>query len=372
MKSACWLTRVVCLCLIAIAPAANAADDWREVLRRAENADVRHEYVVAVKEYSSALEKMPATEENARAKTLALLSEAHFALRQYEAASSIGIKAIESALQLRMKNKLEPEVLESIQLLYDTSRYIANHGLPPGVQQHVRALEAINKLDNALAKIFPVKDTPDNHIRAARQRASVGNYRQAEQDLQRLLQQQKPNADEVEMIKLYIAALRAKQGHPEALNKLQQEVSKKHSQATAWRNMGEARLWLYDLKGSLQAYNHALTLLPKSNKDWQEEGKIISGIAVVYQYDRNYKAAEPFWRRDIELYSKHPEAAAQLKVSQRCLILCLQHLHRDKEAAKILPPKTSGFSDFEFLLSDEEKAALAKRKTKEKAGSSHP
>lgn len=357
---------VICAFLIMLAPMpiASAADDWRDILRRAENADIRHEYAVAARDYKTALERMPANEENTRAKTLALLAEVNFALGQYEAASANGKKSVDLAKQLKARNKLEAEVLENIELLNDSCRQIAADGLPLGTPNHDRVLVSISSLENAVGEILVERKgaSVSDQLKAARKCASEGKFKQAETHLRKLLQSSKLESADARRIRLYIAAVQTKQGNPEAINKLLQEW--KYSPSKAWRHVGEAKFWIYDVDGALEAYKHALSLLPKQNSDWREEGTINSGIATMNSYNQNFKAAEPYWRRNVQLYSKHPEATQLLKDSRNILANFLRRLNRSEEAAQVFPKKKPIDSEMEWLLNDEEREALAKRKNR--------
>jgi hypothetical protein len=343
--------------------AAFAQSDWHQLLDEAENLDLRHEYRLAIAEYKRALAAIPSSQENARAKAEASLSLALLVTRQYDAACEYGKMAALSAQRLQAKKKLEPEVLFSLKSVFEACEQIAGEGLPVG--SPLSAVRAVDALSQAVAPIFRKPGhTTAERIAKAQRMAGEKKYQQAERDLAGILQKDHPPEELSAQINMYIAVLEAKQGRKAAYDRLIRQYKNKYSEAAALRYSAEANLWLWDLAAAKTLVDEARARLTPG--EWLEESKINENTYAICASKSDWTGAERCLRNNLDMLSRHKDAVKETDRARVLLAQLLRRLNRAEEAARLMSARNAA-KEFEFLLTDEERAAVAKERSKSKS-----
>lgn len=345
------------------ASAAVAQGDWHAMLKNAETADLRHQYGPAIAAYKQALASIPQTEGNARAKAEAALSLALLSSRQYRDAATYGKHAVEVAQGARASGKFDPDVLVALKMLDDACEDLSGSGLPAGSRGS--DLVAFTDLANTVRPVFHPPDRSVAHLVArSRELAGAKEYDHAEIALKKILAESHPSEDWRLLIQMYIAEMEFRQGRKELQDKLVREYKVKYSEARAMRILAETKMWLFDMNAARACIDKAGRAL--NGKDWLEESKVNEDTFTILRYKREFALAERCLRSDIAMLSNHKEASKELEHAKFTLAQFLKAQNRQHDADLVYPPPNRA-KDYDFMLTDEERAAIAKERANKNA-----
>lgn len=348
------------------APRCQALDAWRENVRAAQSLEVHADYQQAAAKYESALKQLPAADDNDRAVLEAALAIDFIKLRQIDKGLYHGNQTLQVIRRLKARHNLDGETLISVDALMDACTRDF-----PEIRQQDRSRarnEDIRKLceELAIATASDCSETASSGIHDLRSYIAYGKNKEALIALQNNLNRVDGRSPKYWPLRLKMASIKARQGHPEFVEEAKKEMRLKFSENEVVCSLAESQFWALDYGAAIATLDHALANLKQRKDDTvHDEAKIQSIYSRVYIEQGSPRLAEPHVRRWMDILSRNPEDKPELDDAKRTLAFCLRQLHRDKEANAVLGAEgMKGRADYEFMLSDEEKAALKKFQSK--------
>lgn len=357
------LFSLICVAQILLCPYAQAIELWREKKNLASSYEGKHDYHRAAEFYEAALKSLPASEENAKARIEAALAVDLLTLKEYDRAFELGEDAVHIARSLKAHNRLDPDVLLGLQYLLEACGPALARISGPRTHDLENKLIRLKIL---LRQASNPRDPriKDERITYARTFVALHNEEQAIKELSALLSELSPESEMYREIQLAIAGLQEKRGHK---NKFASEYLRTHKpESEALRRVASGKFYAGDYKGAQTLLDRAMTKLSgtRSEKTW-EEVRINELYANLNLDHRDWKGAEVYMRRNVHLLSKDPKDSEKLYFAKLRLADCLRHQNRLEEAAAMQPHRKNKrdkkyMERYDFILTDEEKAALAK------------
>lgn len=347
------------------APGALANEEWRELLKSADAAELRQDHARSISEYKKALRMVPANEENVRAKIDAELSTALIAAQRYEDVTPYCQDLVAVVRRLKAANRLDADVIWSIQSLKDAMGAVLPQNLPFDRLQKVfmQFIELRSSIYEAIDPNAPEAITL--RTIAARDWVSKGKDQHAQTELEKILTKCKPKSDESINVRSCIAALQAKHGHTQMTNDLEQELRQKYSAAKTLRLIAVGKLWAQDYKGGLETLDRAQAKLDKPVKNWEEQAKINDLFVDVCVGKNDLSSAASLLKKNLAYLMTVPQSSKAQEICRFRLVDTLHRLHRTKEAEQFQPSRAvNRNAEFEFMLTDDERKAVAKEKSK--------
>ncbi len=363
------LFSLICVAQLLLCPYAHAIELWREKKNLASSFEGKHDYQHAADLYQSALKLLPASEENTKAKIEAALAMDLIALKQYDRAFRFGEDAVQIARHLKAHNGLDPDVLLSLQYLLESCTPTAAGFSGSAVRRHTLE-QMLTKLTWQLRQVINPHDPGiiDNRIAYARTFVALGNEEQAQNELRAVLSEFSPKSEKYRNVKIALAAMQEKHGQK---NTFASEYLRTHKpESEALRRVAEGKMWTGDYRGAAALLDRAMTKLTGTRSEKSHEEVRINRIYANLRIDRaDWKGAEPYFRRNVTLMTKDPKDLEALNLAKFQLSECLKNQKRFDEAAALLSEKRNKrdkkyMERYDFMLTDEEKAELAKDEAK--------
>jgi hypothetical protein len=361
------LFSLVCIAQLWLSPCANAIELWKEKKNSASSFELKHDYQRAADLYQAALKLLPANEENAKAKIESAIALDLIALKQYDKAFSFGEDAAHIARTLRTQHRLDPDVLLSMQYLFEACESASAELSGPYERRHTLE-QQFTKLKLILSKALNPNDPKiiDQQIAYARTFVALRNDARAEKEMSQILNELSPKSKRYKDVQLAIAGLQEKHGHT---SKFASEYLRRHNSKTeAMRAVADGKFWAGDYAGARAMLKLAMGTLSGTRAE-----KIFNEVRINQLYasmcidHADWKGAEPYYRRNVALSAKDPLTKPAMDSAKFQLANCLTQQNRLKEAAVLQPRNKRDLRYMErynFILTDEEKAALAKQQAK--------
>lgn len=342
---------------------------WKQKSNAASGLESRGEHGKAVALYQEALKLISQNDLNTKAKLEASLASNLLAVGQYDRAVDMGIDAAKIAKELKSANKLDPDVLLSLNYLQENcGRYRETK------EYKARTHELDNKV-MALSLMLRQAVNPrdpfifHDHLTYARTFISLHRDPEAEKELLKLKQWVKPNTRNQTTVLLCLDAMRMKRGQP---GKFEAEyLAKTKPESAALRKVAECKFWAGDHKGSIACLEKAkLKIRGTASEKLEETVDINRQFASIKMDFTDWKGAEVYLRQSVALLSKDPQNYKQLQTARGLLAHCLKQQNRVAEADALLREskrkQPNGKYRYDFIFTDEERTALEK----ERAGKS--
>ena len=367
------ITLLFCTTFLLSTPGLQAAKPlWKEKCDAANGLELRRDHQRALDLYQSALKLLPPNEENARAKILCSIASNMMALKQYKSAFSVGEEAVQLTRKLKAQNKLEADVLLSLQYLLELCNITTNM---PDLTYHEKHLhnQRMIRLSLMIKRVLNTKDPDiiDEKMMYARTFVALNNDAQAEKELKQFIAELPPHSPGRNRLQLSLAGLQAKHGK---ISDFEIDYLKNHKPPVeVMRKVAEGKFWAADYKGCSALLDKALVKLgPTRAETIREEADIYELYAVTKLDCNNFKEAEIWARKRVDLLTKHSNDRGDLRKAQKQLIVILKGQNKNREAATLeatqfSKKEKSREARYGFLFTEDEKAALAKEKaTKDK------
>ncbi len=355
--------------LLSFPNSSQAKPAWKEKFDEANSLELRHQNQQAFNLYQSALKALPPDEENTRAKILCSLASSMMALKHYDKAFSYGDDAAQLTRKLKEQKKLDPDVLLSLQFLLELCVYDSKQPQLSYEEKHLY-IQKLMKLSLTLKQLLNVKDSElfDQRMMYARTFVALHKDDEAEKELIQFLNEMNPGFSGRHKVRLALAGLQAKHGR---VSKFELEYLSNHKpQVEAMRKLAEGKFWAADYKGARDILDKALVKLGPTRPETVREEAEVNELYATMSLDCNdYKNAEPYARRSVALLSKYSNDRGDLRKAQWLLAEVLKGQKKYAEAAALEGPQFERKDRvrkerYDFMLTDEERAALAKEKAK--------
>ncbi len=362
---------LICIAQFWLCPYANSIELWKERRNLASSFESKHNYLKAAETYQAALKLVPGSEENAKAKIEAAIALNLITAEKYDDAFSYGEAAARASRVLKMQNRLDPDVLLSLQYLLEACDAVRIPLSVPYKRRHT-----LNQKFTKLTLLMRQAINPDDpsiynrRIGYARTFVALQNDDQAEKELSQILGELSSKSKLRRQVQLAIAGLQAKHGRK---SKFEIDFLRTHKpESEALRKVADGKLWAGDYAGARALLDQAMTRLSGTKAEkLHQEVDINLAYASLKIDNADWKGAEPFIRHSVALLSKDPKDTEKLNGVKFQLATCLKEQKRFKEAEALQPPKPDRnkyVERYNFILTDEEKAELAKVQNKKKNG----
>lgn len=348
----------------------SAIELWKEKKNEASGLESRRNYLQAAELYQAALKALPASEENAKAKIEAAIAMDFIALKQYDKGFSFGEDAAHIARTLRLQHRLDPDVLLSLQYLLEACDPASAALSGPFESRHMMDQKFV-KFKLILSQTLNPKDPKiiNQQIAYARTFVALRNDDRAEKEMSQILDELSPKSWMYKQVQLAIAGLQEKHGHTSKY--ASQFLSSHKSKTGSLTAIAEGKFWAADYAGARSTLIRAMGTLSGTRAE-----KIYSEVQINKVYAdmcidcADWKGAEPYYRRNVALLDQDPLTKPALDGAKSQLATCLKQQNRLKEAAVMQPKNKRNqkyMERYNFILTDEEKADLAKEQAKKHA-----
>lgn len=337
-----------------------AEEDGKALLKAGETADLVHNVKRAAECYEKALALLPPADGNARVRAEAQLAIDLISMRRYGEARRHGFGVAKTVRDLSDSRKLDPDLLITINTLTEACRSVRAPELPEPARRDT--LQQFQDVAIALSSSVADSDTVNQMFDDARVHVARLHDDKAEQALKQLLKMPQADAKFSMEIRAAIAALQNKHGKPKMEQDLLAELERKTSPIEARLILARGQIWAGDYNAMKTTLDEALKKLPKDpTENKRLECKINDAFILGLGDTANLKAEEGYIRRNLALVKGDSVLTTEY---QRKLAYVLRLMKRDKEAAAI-DPRTNGTTRYDFIFTDEEKAAMKKAKEKQ-------
>ncbi len=339
---------------------------WKQKSDTASGFESRKEFGKAAKLYKEALLLLPPEEQNAKAKIEASLAANLFNLSKYDEALSYGEDAVQLAKKLQIERKLDPDVLINLNFLQENCSQHNRSNTIYTARNH----EIDNKSFRLSIKLRQMVNPNDSKLYYdclfyARTFIALGRDADAQKELQKLLKILTPGSERYENVQLCSAALKAKNGQ---MSKFETDfMLRVKPEAKAMTKVAECKYWAADYKNAKILLDKASQKLSKSPHENLLETVEINRVRASIRMDLwDWKGAEIYLRKNIELLTKYGKDESLLMSAKSLLAHALEKQNRVAEAEAVRntnkKKKKNSKAKYDFLFTDEERAALQKER----------
>ena len=354
--------------LLAVPAYSQSKQPWLDVKHQAQSLETQGQPQKAAAAYEQAFSLLPPADE-AESAILELSATLNF-LRafQYDKSFAHGFHAAKTVAHLRDLNKLDDNIEIAVeQVTEHCQAELRSDRRPDPRRKHD---DDVYRLYQALLASSHIERAKPLRIRHGDIRVLIASLKddKALVELEKLIKTISPTNPEYLPVLLEIAALKNKHGQPQPLQKARQAMLQKFDSCDVACAIVRAQIWAADYDAAVVILDAETTKLKQSKKyTLKRESNLEASYTEVYADRGDLVKAVEHRRKLVALLSQQPDAKVQLREAIKYLASELRSQHKYKEADAVAKKMdTLVRPDLEFMLTDEEQAALRKTGHKSK------